>query len=120
MAYENIMKSSKGNFVLTRVEGIGRNDIPYIQLQVRSVNDGEKYVVRIDLESRWVNFDRDDPEDKTPIRTTYTDRVTIAHGFRSTTETLEETAEYIEVMKEALDFAYKVKEYIIDTPEWRR
>ena len=119
MAYENLISSSSGNFVLIKKEKIGRSDIPCESLEVRSVNNGDKYVVRIDLDG-YVNWDREDEEDKTPVRYQYTNKVNVAHGFRSTTESLEETAEYIEVMKEALDFAYKVKTYIEDHPEWQR
>ena len=99
------------NFILYYVQGIGINDTPYEELQVKSVGLADKHVVEIDLHSGVFAFNGK------PIKYTY-NKVTVKHGFRCTPDTLAETQEYINVLKEALDVAFEVQKYCILNGWW--
>lgn len=94
------------NFEFVRTQGVGINHTPWTGLAVVSKGLAKKHVVEIRLESRgWYDYDG------TPVEFTYSG-VEVAHGMRSTRDTLDETVEYIEVLEDALDFAYRVQDWL--------
>ena len=96
-------------FALVSQSGVGINNTPYTNLEVKSKDLASKHVVEIRLNTtQWEDFTGE------PVRYTYKDCY-IAHGMRSVTDTLDETAEYIEVLEDALNFADKVNAYL---PQW--
>lgn len=109
---EKIMGSSDGNFILYRVEGVGRNDTPYSDLEVVSEGLADKHVIEIRLESTMPRF-----EGK-PVQYKYYGSY-ISHGMRMNSDTLAETEEYIKVLQEAVDFAHQVNQYIDQNDEWK-
>lgn len=100
------------NFTLEHVTGVGNNDTPYEELEVRRKGLAEKHVVDIDLRPTCVL-----QYVGKPIKYTYRD-VHVKHGFRSTPDTLAETQEYINVLKEALEVAFEVQKYCILNGWW--
>ena len=106
--------SSNGNFRLCHVSSIGMNNTPYEKLSVFSEDLADKYVIDIRLEE---NFDVQNYNGQ-PVKSTY-NSVYIARGMRSNADSLAETEEYIEVLKEALEFAKIVKDFIESSDEWR-
>jgi len=110
---ETIKVSGEGNFRLCKRDGIGMNNTPFEELFVRSEGLADKYVVEIRLDSDYKPFNGQ------PIKQTYTN-VYIAHGMRSVNESLAETSEYVDVLKEAIDFAYEVKNFIESSEEWSK
>ena len=110
---ETLKVSDNYNFRLCKRDSIGINDTPYEELLVKSENLADKYVIEIRLESDYHDFNGQ------PIKYTYYD-VYIAHGMSSRKESLLDTKEYVEVLNEAIDFAYKVKDFIENNPEWHK
>lgn len=105
-----ILKSKNFNFAI--LKGVGVNDTPYTRLEVETKGAARKHVVSIDLDFQWEDF-----EGK-PVQYKYYD-VRVNHGMRMKTDTLEETLEYIDVLKEAVDFAKKVVKWIDKNPQWK-
>lgn len=101
------------NFTLEYITGVGMNDTPYEQLGVRSRGLAEKHVVEVRLESPSVyNYEGE------PVKYAY-NKAYVSHGMRMRSDTLAETAEYIEVLKEALDVAFEVQKYCILNGWWK-
>ena len=100
------------NFILRRIEGVGRNDTPYDELDIKPIGLAEKHVVDIELGCR-----RTYRYEGEYIKYTY-NRVYVKHGFRSTPDTLAETKEYIDVLKEALEVAFEVQKYCVLNGWW--
>ena len=103
---EPIISSSNGNFILCKREGIGINDTPYTQLEVVSVGDADKYVVEIRLNSIGIP----DYNGKL-IKYTYNECY-ISYGMRSVQNTFSDIKAFINVLNEALEFSYKINDYI--------
>ena len=101
-----------GNFVLYYVEGIGRENTHYEELEVRSKGLADKHVVNIELNTSGVYI-----FDGTPVKYAYRS-VEVKHGMRMTIDTLAETKEYIDVLNEALDVAFEVQKYCILNGWW--
>lgn len=101
------------NFELVVNRGVGINDTPYTELAVLSKDLAEKHVVGINLNYISENF-----EGK-PVQYKYTGEVCVYHGMRMSYDSLDETLEYIEVLKEAVDFAKDVSAWIDANPEWK-
>lgn len=93
-------------FDLVKRSGVGRNDTLWEGLDVISKGLAEKHVVSIRLNQK--GFPEYDGE---PIKLQYTDCY-ISHGMRSVMDTLEETEEYIQVLKAAVIFAKSVNYYL--------
>ncbi len=113
MVKRNINASSKGVifedefFSLEEISGIGINNTPWTGLAVISKSLAKKHVVEIRLKTKGrQNFVGD------PIYYTYVG-CEVAHGTRPVADTLDDTAEYIKVLEDALDFAYRVNDYIL-------
>lgn len=100
------------NFELVVRKGVGINDTPWTMLEVISKDIARKHVVSIDLEQNHEDFVGK------PVQYKYYD-VRVDHGMRSALDTLDETVEYIEVLKEAVDFAKKIMKWIAANPEWK-
>ena len=93
-------------FDFVKTHGIGIQDTPWTGLEVKSKGLAKKHVVEIRLNvSRRPHFNGDPEEYR------YSDCY-ISHGMRSVADTLDETAEYIEVLEDALDFAERVNEWL--------
>lgn len=102
------------NFALVEVHGVGTEDTPYTKLEVESKGKAEKHVVGISLNSDWQDFDGK------PIQYRYyTDGTYVNHGMRMKADTLDETLEYVAVLKDAVDFAKRVNEWILAHSEWQ-
>lgn len=106
---------TEGDFSLVKESGIGMQDTPWEQLSVISEGNANKHVIEIRLDPyRSPNF-----EGK-PVKYTYgPDAVEVSHGMRMRKDTLAETEEYIEALKEAVIFAKRVQKFIDESDEWR-
>lgn len=102
---------SQGDFTLAKISGIGMNDTPWEGLEVFSTGKAEDFVIRIDLASNYAKFDGQ------PVHRKYYE-VSVNHGMSSRHETLADTAEYIECLRNALEFARRVEKYIQENNEW--
>ena len=109
---ETLKISTNSNFRLCKRSGKGVNDTQYEELVVISDNLADKYVVEIRLESDYLPYIGEF------VRNKYGD-VYIAHGMRSVNESLSETKEYVDVLNEAIEFAYTVKDFINSNDEWK-
>ena len=86
--------------------GVGVKDTPWEGLEVISKGLAEKHVVEIRLNTKGnPRFEGE------PIKFEYRD-CHISHGMRGRSDTLDETAEYIDVLEDALDFANRVNEWL--------
>lgn len=101
------------NFTLEYVTGVGINDTPYEELNVRSKGLAEKHVVEVRL-----NFRGCPDYNGEPVKYMYVG-VEVSHGMRMQKDTLAETQEYIKVLQEALDVAFEVQKYCILNGWWR-
>lgn len=101
------------NFILRRIQGVGANDTPYDELEVKSIGLAEKHVVEVRLNYRGTHEYNGEP-----IKYIYSE-VEISHGMRMKKDSLAETGEYIEVLKEALDVAFEVQKYCILNGWWK-
>ena len=102
-----------GNFILRKIEGVGANDTPYEELDVKPIGLAEKHVIDIELNYRGVY-----PFNGEPVKYMYDD-VEVKHGMRMKKDTLAETKEYIDVLNEALDVAFEVQKYCILNGWWK-
>lgn len=102
MAVEKCISSETGLFTLCKVT-IEKPDVIITEYVIRSNKEADDFVVRIDFGYSH-GFEHD------------YNKVEISHGFRSRGETLEETARYIEILQEALNFVPKAKQYALDHP----
>ena len=100
------------NFTLEYITGVGINDTPYEELEVRSKGLAEKHVVSIRLDSGVYAFNGE------PVKRLVT-KVYVNHGMRMQMDTLAETQEYIKVLQEALDVAFEVQKYCGLNGWWR-
>ena len=105
-----ILKSK--NFELIKDSGVGIKNTPWTKLEVMSKNIAEKHVVEVCLKSDFPNL-----EGK-PVQYKYSGAY-VDHGMRMQSDTLDETLEYIEVLKEAVSFAKDVEKWIDEHPEWK-
>lgn len=88
----------KGDFTLWIEEGVGMNKTPWTGLKVESDGIANKHVIRIDLDSRFMRY-----EGK-PVKNKYKG-VSVSHGMRMSTDTLNETREYAQSLLDAVEFA---------------
>ena len=98
------------NFDFVRTHGIGMQDTPWTGLAVvtKPGSLAKKHVVEIRLNSIGnPDFNGE------PVNYQYKDAY-VAHGMRGEADTLDDTAEYIDVLEDALDFAYRVNNWIFD------
>lgn len=93
-------------FTFCKESGIGVEDTPWEGLTVKSKGLAKKHVVEIRL-----NVKGNPAFDGEPVKFQYKDCY-IAHGMRSASDTLDETAEYIDVLENAIDFAERVNDWI--------
>lgn len=103
---------SEGDFTLVKSTGIGVEDTPWTMLEVISDNNAAKHVIEI----RLIPHGMPRYEGK-PIFYKY-EGAQVSHGMRMKSDTLKETEEYIESLKEALAFARRVERYIKENAEW--
>lgn len=93
-------------FAFVKDSGVGVKDTPWEGLEVISKGLAEKHVVSIRLNTKGnPRFEGE------PIKFEYKDCY-ISHGMRGRADTLDETAEYIDVLEDALDFANRVNEWL--------
>lgn len=93
-------------FEFIRTQGIGIDNTPWTGLAVLSKGLADKHVVEIRLNRKGF------PDmDGNPVEYKYTNSY-IAHGMRSSSDTLEETEEYIDVLEDAVDFARKIDSWL--------
>ena len=97
-----IMRSKDGHFALVETSGVGINRTPWTGYAVVGDEEAKKFVVDIRLMANMVDMNGE------PVEFTYRD-VYVAHGFGSKVETLDETARYIEILRDALSFARQIK-----------
>ena len=102
------------NFKLVEYSGRGIENTPYRALRVDSKGKAKKHVVSIDLQS-----DDHDFIGKPVHYHYYIDGTNVGHGMRCATDTLFETLEYAEVLKDAVLFAEKVNQWIDANREWK-
>ena len=100
------------NFVLEHVTGVGANDTPYDEIEVRSTNKASKHVVEVRLNYRGFYEYKGDP-----VVYIY-NGVEVSHGMRMKSDTLAETKEYIDVLAEAIDVAFEVQKYCLLNGRW--
>ena len=94
-------------FELVIITGIGTKNTPYTELEVLTKGLARKHAVDVRLEDS-------SPLEKfngTPVKYSYSGSY-VAHGMRDTSDTLDDTLEYIEVLKQAVRFAKQVNRYI--------
>lgn len=102
------------NFKLTIVSGVGMANTPWTKLEVKSKNLANKHVVEISLCSDFPAFDG------TPIQYRYfPEKTYVKHGMRMEKDTLDETLEYAEVLKEAVAFAKTIKAWLNEHSKWK-
>lgn len=102
------------NFKFYETGGVGIEDTPYTRLEVESKGLAKKHVVEICLFSDCPGFNGK------PVQYRYNPNETdIRHGMRMKRDTLDETLEYIEVLKDAVEFAKHVNAWINAHPEWK-
>ena len=102
------------NFVFSKTSGIGMNNTPWQGLEVdtKPGSIAQKHVVEVRL-----NFRRKGDFDGNLVIYYYTDAY-VAHGSRMTQDSLKDTEEYIEVLQDAVDFAYRVNQWLHENPEY--
>ena len=94
------------NFVVD--EGIGIKNTPWRGLKVISKGLSKKHLVEIRLnQSNSLDFDGE------PVFYTYSDCY-ISYGLRMQSDTLEETADFISVLEDAIDFANHVNRWLVN------
>ena len=104
---------SEGDFTLCKESSIGRENTPWEGLIVKSSDAAKKHVVEVRLSS--VGNPR---FDGTPVKHRYDpERTEVSHGMRMCADSFVDTEEYIEVLKNALAFAKRVNQYIIEN-DW--
>ena len=102
------------NFILRRIQGVGANDTPYDELDVKSIGLAEKHVVEVRLNYRgFYDYNGE------PIKFVYND-VEVSHGMRMKKDTLMDTKEYIDVLNEALEVAFEVQKYCVLNGWWAK
>ena len=101
---------SEGDFTLCREEGIGMNDTPWEGLIIKSDDLAKKHAVEVKLDQiGFPSFNGD------PVKRRYNIEGTeVAHGTRMCKDSFADTEEYIEVLRDALAFAKRVNEWIVD------
>lgn len=92
-------------FELVIVNGIGVKNTPYTKLEVLAEGLARKHVVDVRLNYSWEDFKG------ILIKYKYSNAY-VTHGMRGDFDTLEDTLEYIEVLKQAVKFAKEVNRYI--------
>lgn len=103
---------STNNFSLYAVEGVGRNDTKWTGLEVVSKNAARKHCVEVRLDS-------DDPDfNGGSVQYKY-HGAHVIHGMRMDKDTLDETLELAEALKEAVTFARIVETWIDNNPQWK-
>lgn len=104
-------------FTFTKTQRIGMNDTPLYGLTVKTKEGSPayKHAVEIRLNPRGTSHYRDFNGE--PITFQYSDTY-VAHGMRSTMDTLDDTEEYIDVLEDAVDFARRVNEWLYRSPEY--
>ena len=109
---KELIVSADGNFYLAENSGIGVKNTPWSGLEVVSEGLAKKHVVEIRLsEAGYPRFEGH------PIEFMYKGAY-IAHGMRSVVDTLEDTAEYIGVLQEALEFVPEIIAYMKTNGYW--
>lgn len=98
-------------FDLVEVGGTGVENTPWKGLKVYSKGPAYKHVVEVRLHSDNPTFKGE------PVIYHYKD-TEVAHGMRGVTDTLEDTEEYIDVLKEAVDFAKRINKWL-ETSEYK-
>ena len=107
-----VMRSQNNLFVLIKRSGVGINNTPWSGYQVVRQGDAERFVVDVDLVVASQDFVGQ------PVQIHYYD-VRVRHGMSYRVEDLEDTERYIEILKEAVDFAKKIKNSdIVELGEW--
>lgn len=101
------------NFILRRVQGVGANDTPYDELEVKSIGLAEKHVVEVRLGYKGFYEYKGEP-----VKYEYSE-VEVSHGMRCRRDTLAETAEYIKVLQEAVEVAFEVQKYCVLNGWWK-
>ena len=102
------------NFALLEIHGIGMENTPYARLEVESKGLAKKHVVDISLYSACPAFEGKPVQYRYRAWGAY-----VNHGMRMKIDTLDETLEYVEVLKDAVDFAKRVNAWISAHPEWK-
>jgi len=98
-------------FTFYKESGIGVQDTPWDGLAVASRGLAEKHVVDIRLTSKFASFDGN------PVHYKYYS-IYVANGIRSVANTLDETLELVEVLQDAVDFSYRVIDWIRNHKEY--
>ena len=104
---------SKGDYTLVHRVGSSIYDTEWEDLEVKSSGDAEKHVIAIKLNPAN-HMDSKNPHFKYLYNDVY-----VNHGMRMKTDTLEETLEYIEALKQAVEFAREVKAYCKANGWWQ-
>lgn len=102
-----------GDFELVYQKGVGINDTPYEELYVISKGLAKKHVIEVRLDS--YHSPRFEGE---PVKYIY-HNVYVSHGMRCVSDSLVETKEYIDVLKDALDVAFEVQKYCMLNGWWK-
>ena len=102
---------SSPDFDLVVRTGVGRENTPYEALDVINKGPAKKHVVDVRLNlANWPRY-----EGK-PVKHIYKNSY-VSHGMRGSSDTLDDTREYIEVLQEAIKFAEQVNDFL-STSEW--
>lgn len=95
-------------FELVTNRGVGMNNTPWTGLEIRSKGLAKKHVIEIRLNSKGMG-----KWDGTPYNVDYDD-VYVSQGIRMRSNSLHETQEVIDVLEDAIDFSYKVLDWLRD------
>lgn len=104
-----ILVSSNGNFKLVIEGGIGMQDTPYTDFQVRCSKKADNAVVRIDISRGWGSFDG------MPVIGTPSD-AEVSYGFgskRTGNAWIRDT--FMPIMEEALQFCDEINDFFAST-----
>lgn len=107
-----LLVSDDGMFELYETSGVGVEDTPWKGLVVKSNGLADKHVVQVRLKSNFPEYNGQ------PVTYKYLG-TEVAHGMRNSMDTLDETAEYIEVLESALKFAHEVEDWLPTTEYYR-
>lgn len=107
---ETLMTSSNGNFSLVKFR---RTEEGPLCLTVRQSDFAKDYVIDISLDTPLSHFNIS-AED---LEHTFYNKVYVNQGMNMRADTFTDTENKIALLQEALDFARKVNDYILNS-EW--
>lgn len=100
------------NFQFMEYSGVGVNDTEYQALRVDRIGNAEKYMVDVELNFKFPNFNGDF------VKYKYYD-ATVTYGSSNRIPKLEEVEEFIEVLQDGIAFARYINKWLDENPEYK-